>query len=641
MKKNSLENSSSLSINDRYQLLVANIRDYAIYMLDPSGLIDSWNAGAQKFKGYAEQEIVGQNFSVFYVAEDQAANLPAVALATALREGKFEAEAWRVRKDGSRFWAHVVIDPIYDHNGKHVGFAKITRDVTAKKESEHALRESEQRFRLLVQGVADYAIYMLSPEGLVTNWNSGAQRIKGYQESEVLNTHFSRFYTEQDREAGLPSRALEIAATEDRFESEGWRIRKDQSKFWAHVIIDAIYDDDGVLIGFAKITRDITEKKAAQEELERTNAALFQSQKMEALGQLTGGVAHDFNNLLGVIASGLDLISLKSKDHTDIKMIESMRRAIERSATLTQQLLSFSRQQPLKVEHFDLNSLISAFEPVLRRANTHQAKLNVELKASSSIVAIDAARFEAALLNLIVNARDALPNGGEIGLITKNVTLREKQIGNLCAGDYLKITVSDNGVGMSEEIMKRALEPFFTTKEIGKGTGLGLSQVYGFITQSGGDIVLHSTLGEGTRICMYLPIVEEIIDIAQHPTGKDELLDLILLVEDEPDLLEVASELVRSIGYDVITAANGNDALTLIQQRPEINILFTDVIMPNGISGIELARSAKIQRPDLKIILASGFPLPALTAEHGNLDEYDFMNKPYKLSDLARKLRAP
>jgi len=639
MEKISAENSSSLSIGDRYQLLVANISDYAIYMLDPNGVINSWNAGAEKFKGYKEQEVIGKNFSLFYIPEDQAAGRPAQALATSLREGKFEVEGWRVRKDGSRFWASVVIDPIYDRQNRHIGFAKITRDITQKKETERALLESEQRFRLLVQGVADYAIYMLSPEGLVTNWNSGAQRIKGYDENEVFNTHFSRFYTDEDREAQLPSHALQAAAKEGRFESEGWRVRKDGSKFWAHVIIDTIYSDTGELIGFAKITRDITEKKTAQEELERANAALFQSQKMEALGQLTGGVAHDFNNLLGVIASGLDLISVKNKDHTDIKMMESMRRAIERGATLTQQLLSFSRQQPLKLDNFNLNSVIAAFEPVLRRAGNTHTRLSINLQAFSPMVKIDVARFEAALLNLVVNARDALPNGGDIDLVTENVILQERQIGTLPAGSYFKIAVTDNGIGMTEEVKKRALEPFFTTKEIGKGTGLGLSQVYGFITQSGGEIVLHSMQGVGSRICMYLPLVEDTVTSANNVLN-DVLSDLVLLVEDEPDLLDVTAELVRSIGYDVVTAVNGSDALALLQQRPEINILFTDVMMPNGISGIELARSAKTHRPDLKIILASGFPLPALTAEHGNLDDYDFMNKPYKLSELARKLRA-
>ena len=638
MKKTSAETSAPImSMEDRYQLLVAGISDYAIYMLDTNGVVDSWNAGAQRFKGYSEQEIIGKHFSQFYVPEDQAAGIPALALATSLREGKFEAEGWRVRKDGSRFWASVVIDPIYDHSGRHVGFAKITRDVTDRRQSEEALRESERRFRLLVQGVTDYAIYMLSPEGLVTNWNIGAQRIKGFLEEEVINTHFSRFYTEEDRAAKMPATALATAKEKGRFESEGWRVRNDGSKFWAHVIVDAIYDDHGELIGFAKITRDITEKKAAQEQLQIANAALFQAQKMEAIGQLTGGVAHDFNNLLGVIASGLDVIGMNNRSHSDIKMIESMRRAVERGATLTQQLLSFARKQPLKVDNFNLNSVISTFEPVLRRAGTPNIKFSVNLKAPVSTVSIDAARFEAALLNLVVNARDALPDGGDITLMTENVTLQEKQVGNLPAGYYFKIEVADNGIGMPEDVQKRAFEPFFTTKEIGKGTGLGLSQVYGFMSQSGGDIVLHSVPGKGTRICLYLPVAQNAGEIANADGAR--LSDLVLLVEDEQDLLEVAAELVRSIGYDVITATNGSDALVLLEQHPEINILFTDVMMPNGMSGVELARSAKAQHPDLKIVLASGFPLPALSAEHGNLEEYEFMNKPYKLSELARKLR--
>lgn len=638
MQKAPSENSASLSIEDRYQLLVASISDYAIYMLDTHGFINSWNAGAERFKGYTEQEIIGKHFSQFYIPEDMVAGIPAMALATSLREGKFEAEGWRVRKDGSRFWASVVIDPIYDRNGVHVGFAKITRDITAQRQSDNTLLESERRFRLLVQGVTDYALYMLSPEGLVTNWNIGAQRIKGFLEEEVINTHFSRFYTEGDRAAKLPEQTLAIATKEGRFENEGWRVRKDGSRFWAHVIVDAIRDDDGGLIGFAKITRDITEKKAAEDELQRANAALFQSQKLEAIGQLTGGVAHDFNNLLGVIASGLDVIGWSNRNHSEMKMIESMRRAIERGATLTQQLLSFARQQPLKIENFNLNSVISKFEPVLRRAGTANIKFSVNLKAHCSTVAIDAARFEAALLNLAVNARDALPTGGDITLVTENVTLHEKQIGSLPAGFYLKIEVADNGVGMPEYVKKRVFEPFFTTKEIGKGTGLGLSQVYGFMSQSGGDIVLHSVVDKGTRVCMYLPVVQNVVGMAN--TDSSESFDLILLVEDEPDLLEVAAELVRSIGYNVITATNGSDALMLLRQRPEINILFTDVMMPNGMNGVELARSAKAQNPDLKIVLTSGYTLPALRAEHGNLDEYEFMNKPYKVSDLARKLRA-
>jgi PAS domain S-box-containing protein len=592
----------------------------------------------KRFKGYTETEIVGTHFSKFYIPEDRAAGMPERALETALRDGKFEAEGWRVRKDGTRFWASIVIDPIYNREGRHAGFAKITRDVTDKKRTADALLESERRFRLLVQGVTDYAIYMLSPEGLVTNWNEGAQRIKGFEEREVIHTHFSRFYTEADRSDQLPAKALSTASREGRYENEGWRIRKDGTKFWAHVVIDAVYDNHKNLIGFAKITRDITEKKAAQEELQRANAALFQAQKMDAIGQLTGGVAHDFNNLLGVIATGLDVINTGNRTHQEIKIIESMERAIQRGATLTQQLLSFARKQPLKVDNYNLNGVISTFEPVLRRAGKANVRFSVNLKAPLSTVAIDAARFEAALLNLVVNARDAMPDGGDITLTTENVALEEHEVDHLPAGAYFRIIVADTGAGMPEEVRKRALEPFFTTKEVGKGTGLGLSQVYGFMSQSGGYIEIASEPGKGTSISLFLPLVQGVAEVAN--SEGNELSDLVLLVEDEQDLLEVAAELVRSIGYDVVTATNGSDALAMLDRHPAINILFTDVIMPNGMNGIELARSAKQKNPNLKIVLASGYPLPALAAEHGNLDEYEFMNKPYKLADLARKLRA-
>ncbi|MGZ5201339.1 MAG: PAS domain S-box protein, partial [Telluria sp.] len=316
---NSVPPAVQLNEIQRFQYLIAGISDYAIYMIDPDGYITSWNAGAQRFKGYAEREIIGEHFSRFYTPEDRAAGLPARALGIALAEGKYEAEGWRVRKDGTRFWAHVVIDPIYDEQGELLGYAKVTRDVTERKHAEDALRESEQRFRLLVQGVTDYAIFMLSPEGVVSNWNVGAQRIKGYTEQEIVGSHFSRFYTEEDRQAGAPQRALAVAASVGRWEHEGWRVRKDGTRFWAHVVIDAIRNEDGSLLGFAKITRDLTEKKAAADALAEANAALFQSQKMESIGQLTGGIAHDFNNLLSVLSSGLEVLSLQRASNADAR----------------------------------------------------------------------------------------------------------------------------------------------------------------------------------------------------------------------------------------------------------------------------------------------------------------------------------
>ncbi len=278
----------------RYRLLVESITDYAIYMLSPAGIVTSWNAGAERFKGYKRDEIIGCHFSMFYTPEDVETGLPAHALKVAASEGKFESEGWRLRKDGSRFWAYVIIDPIFTTSGELVGFAKITRDLTERKAAEKVLRANQEQFRLLVNGVTDYAIYMLSPTGIITSWNAGAQRIKGFTPEEVIGSHFSRFYTPEDRAADEPARAIATARMEGRYEREGKRVRKDGSVFWANVVIDPVYSDDGTLFGFAKITRDITAQRDARIALEKARETLFHAQKMDAIGSLTGGVAHDF-----------------------------------------------------------------------------------------------------------------------------------------------------------------------------------------------------------------------------------------------------------------------------------------------------------------------------------------------------------
>ncbi|QOY93280.1 PAS domain S-box protein [Massilia sp. UMI-21] len=622
-----------LTDEQRFQYLIAGISDYAIYMLDPSGHIASWNAGAQRFKGYRPHEILREHFSRFYTPEDRGSGLPARALAQALEQGKYEAEGWRVRKDGTRFWAHVVIDPIYDEHRNLLGYAKITRDVTQKKLAEDALRDSEQRFRLLVQGVTDYAIYMLSPEGTVTNWNVGAERIKGYSFAEIIGSHFSRFYTDEDRDGGLPARALGTAAREGRYEAEGWRVRKDGTRFWAHVIIDAVHDDEGSLLGFAKITRDLTEKKQAQEALEQAQLALFQSQKMESIGQLTGGVAHDFNNLLSVLASGLEVLSMSRQGGSDVKTLDSMRRAIDRGATLTQQLLAFARQQPLQPETRSINRLISGFESVLRRAGHSGIEFEFRLDPQAGSAVVDAARFESALLNLVVNARDAMPDGGRLTIDTAAVALRQGEVAELAPGPYVCTSVTDTGTGMTPDTVQRAFEPFYTTKETGKGTGLGLSQVYGFIKQSGGEVLIRSKLGEGTTIAIYLPATATQDREASH--GDSET---VLIVEDEPDLLDVASALFQSMGYDVTTAASGQEAMSVLASR-DVDILFTDIVMPHGVNGIELAEYTRENYPGVKVMLASGYPQPALKLDQYRLGDFTFVSKPYRLSDLARGLR--
>jgi PAS domain S-box-containing protein len=628
---------------ERFQLLVDSIVDYAIYMLDPAGIVSSWNAGAQRFKGYQEAEILGSHFSKFYTPEDRAAGLPQRALSIAATHGKFENEGWRLRKDGTRFWAHVVIDPIYNERRELVGYAKITRDLTDKRAAEEALKHSEQRFRLLVQGVTDYAIYMLDPQGHVSNWNAGAQRIKGYQRDEIVGQHFSRFYTPEDRARGLPERALQTAAREGKFENEGWRLRKDGTRFWASVVVDPIYDDRGDLIGFAKITRDITERREAQEALAQAQAALFQSQKMEAVGQLTGGIAHDFNNLLTIIVNNLDLLTRSATDPRDKRLIDSAQRAADRGAKLTQQLLAFSRRQPLQPELNNPNTMIASFEPVLHRACGEAIDLRLSLGSGLKSVNVDASQFETSLLNLVVNARDAMGAGGTITITTANMALSPeegtaRQIG---PGDYICVTVRDTGEGMSSDTVSRAFEPFFTTKEIGKGTGLGLSQVYGFVNQSGGHIQIDSVPGEGTTITMLLP-AQEGEDEAESPSGDGhqvrQTAGKVLIVEDEPEVLDIATEIFDSLGYDVLTAADATAALDILKSSVPIDVLFSDVVMPRGMNGLELAKEARQLRPDIRILLASGYPVSTLPMQ-GMPEGSSFISKPYRWTELAEKLR--
>ncbi|GAA3946232.1 PAS domain S-box protein [Allohahella marinimesophila] len=621
---------------ERLKTFVASVTDYAIYMLTPEGIVNSWNAGAVRFKGYTADEIIGKHFSCFYTSEDKARGIPAKALQTAVDTGRFEDEGWRIRKDGTRFWASVVLDAIRDDAGLLLGFTKITRDLTDRKKAADALHASEERFRLLVQGVTDYAIYMLSPEGQITNWNMGARRIKGYDESEVVGSHFSRFYTDEDRLRKLPQKALETARVEGRFESEGWRIRKDGSRFWAHVVIDPVSNDKGELIGFAKITRDITERRESALALEKAQNALFQSQKLEAIGKLTGGVAHDFNNLLSVITNGMALLRMNGVDQQNLSIVESIERAVTRGATLTRELLTFARQQPLKQERNNINAIIRSFEAVLRRANTGAVSLNLDLGGHLPDVMIDAAQFEAALLNLIVNAQDATPDGGTIDVRTRVVALDVNDVGTLPAGRYVAITVSDTGVGMSPDVVSRATEPFFTTKEIGKGTGLGLSQVYGFIQQSRGDINIDSALGKGARISIYLPALDDAIAAV---VNKDKDRESVLVVDDEPDVLAMAQQLFQNFGYEVFTARSGEEALDILQRTTNIDLLFTDLVMP-AMNGLELGVKARAMIPGLKIVIASGYTgLADLGASDISLEDFQFVSKPYQISEIIKNLR--
>jgi PAS domain S-box-containing protein len=630
-----------------YELLIRGVIDYAIFMLDPDGRVVSWNPGAQRIKGYAAEEIIGEHFSRFYPDEERAAGVPGKALRTAAETGRFSAEGWRVRKDGSRFWAMVVIDPIH-HDGQLVGFAKVTRDMTEQRRAQLAALESERRFRLLVQGVVDYAIFMLDPEGHVTNWNAGAERIKGYAASEIVGQHFSRFYTAEDTAAGLPWKVLETARREGHYEAEGWRCRKDGRRFWASVVLDAIYDD-GKLVGFAKIIRDLTERREAQLQLEQSREQLFQAQKMEAVGQLTGGLAHDFNNLLTGITGSLELLEMRLAQGRlgDLdRYITAAKGAAKRAATLTQRLLAFSRRQTLDPKPTNINRLITGMEELIRRTMGPGVEIEVVGAAGLWTALIDPNQLESALLNLCINARDAMPEGGRLTVETANKWLDERagRERDLPPGQYLSLCVTDTGTGMTPDVIRRAFDPFFTTKPIGLGTGLGLSMVYGFARQSGGQVRIYSEVSRGTTVCLYLPRHHGQED---SPEGVPELgeapraarAETVLVVDDEPTVRMLAREVLEDLGYTAIEAADGATGLKVLQSETRIDLLITDVGLPGGMNGRQLADAGRTLRPGLKVLFITGYAENAAVG-NGHLEPgMHVLTKPFAMEALASRIR--
>ncbi|WP_296595087.1 PAS domain S-box protein [Phenylobacterium sp.] len=632
------QTQEALALSERrFRLLVEEVVDYAIVMLDLNGLVSSWNRGAELITGYAREEVIGRHVALFDTPEDRRAAAPARALESALRDGRFETEGWRVRKGGERFWASIVVNPIHDDDGGLLGFAKIIRDTTERRKAQEALAESERQFRTLVSGVVDYSIFMLDPNGIVTNWNAGAQHIKGYAAGEIVGQHFSRFYTEEDRAAGVPLRALKTATDQGRYEAEGWRVRKDGSLFWASVIIDRIREADGSLIGFAKITRDITEKRNAQLELQRAHEQLAQSQKLEALGKLTGGVAHDFNNLLMVVSGQAQLLRRKVRDDARaVRALDAIEAAAHRGEDLTRHLLSFARRQRLTPAPTSLTERSAGLRELLAASLPATVRLETNLPDGLWPVTVDAGEFELALLNLTVNARDAMPKGGVLSLTAENVTLDGHGPGNL-RGDFVALSLADTGSGIAPDILPKVFDPFFTTKDVNKGTGLGLSQVFGFAQQSGGHIAVDSELGLGTRFTLYLPRSSKApVDLDEaEPTPLPGSVR-ILLVEDNPEVADVAARMLEELGHEVRVASSGLAALALLEREAQIDLIFSDIVMAGELDGLDMARQARERRPDLPVVLATGYSEAA--ARIG--EEFPILRKPYRLADLNRAIAA-
>jgi PAS domain S-box-containing protein len=496
--------------------------------------------------------------------------------------------------------------------------------VSKEQQEQRYLFESERNFRLLVEGVADYALYMLDLDGVVTSWNIGGQRIKGYSPDEIIGKHFSCFYTEGDRANGKPQRALRIAQEQHRYEEEGWRVRKDGTFFWASVIIDPIYED-GKLVGFAKITRDITERREAQLKLEQVHRQLAESQKLDALGQLTGGVAHDFNNLLMVISGSVHTLRKAVGDDPKAqRALAAIDAATKRGASLTSQLLTFARRQSVNPQAVDVAQHIDAVRGVLDIGVGSAVTLQFDIAPGIGPVMVDVAEFETALVNLVINARDAMAGGGVITISAHN---------DVDDAGYVAIAVQDTGAGIAPDILNKIFDPFFTTKPIGKGTGLGLSQVHGFAHQAGGTVKVASELGRGTKITILLPRRETspvAQEVALAETGGS---GTVLLVEDNPDVATVSAGLLEQLGYTVRRVANAEAALRELE-RDGIDLVFSDIVMPGKMDGLGLARHLRAVRPGLPILLTSGYSDAALNVR----GDFPILRKPYEIHELSQAI---
>jgi PAS domain S-box-containing protein len=510
-----------------------------------------------------------------------------------------------------------------------------------------ALSDSERQFALLVDSVTDQAIYRLDPAGRVTSWNNGARRIKGYAAEEIIGRHFGDFYSGEDRRRGEPERALELAASVGKYEAEGWRVRRDGSRFWASTVIEPIRDEKGVLIGFAKITRDISLEREAALALERTREELAQAQKMEALGQLTGSIAHDFNNLLMIVNGYAQMLERRVSDPKAAAGIEAIRIAAARGESLTRRLLAFSRRQKLSPSVVSLRERIEAAREMLTSSLREDVKLDYDIASDLWPVEIDVAELDLALVNIAVNARDAMPDGGTLTISARNAQLTAGEAGRTAgearrtegeAGvdDFVALALRDTGTGIAPDILAKVFEPFFTTKPKDKGTGLGLSQVYGFAHQSGGSVKAESRPGAGTTITIYLPRSHARLSAATEPVSAAAVPGhgTVLVVEDNPHVADVTSELLEHLGYRTLRAENASEALKTLERNDEIHLVFSDIVMP-GMNGIALAREIVKRHPALPVLLTTGY---SETLQAGPT-EFAILRKPFELPALERAVR--
>ena len=618
---------------ERFKLLVESVRDYAIFMLDPQGHVLTWNAGATRFKGYRAEEIIGQHFSRFYPPEEIARGLPEHELQVAAKEGAFEDEGWRVKKDGSLFWANVVITAMRDPDGELVGFAKVTRDLTQRRAHEEDLRRSEERFRLLIEGVADYAIFMLDPNGRVSTWNMGAERIKGYTADEIIGQHFSIFYPQEAKDSGWPDHELRVAAEKGKFVDTGWRLRKDGTTFWANVTITALRDDAGQLLGFAKLTRDLTQAKRAEametanqqreEMLDAERNARMAAQRATRLkDEFLATLSHELRTPLSAILGWTQLLlrpDASKGPEQQKRAIEVIDRNARAQVKLIDDLLDLSRVMTgklrLDLHQVSLGSIVEAAVDSARpSADVKGIRLKAILSSNSDIVSADSARLQQVVWNLLTNAIKFTPKGGQVQVLLQRVN------------SHLELSVSDTGVGIPANYLPHVFDRFSqkdssTTRAFG-GLGLGLAICKQLVELHGGSIRAAS-LGEGrgATFSVQLPLsIAQLNDQSGpriHPTAETqsgEVMSLprlegvhVFVVDDEPDARELLRAVLEDQGVKVTSFTSAEDALAALNTTKP-TVLVCDIGMPK-MDGYQLIRALRAEESRRERI-----PALALTA---------------------------
>jgi PAS domain S-box-containing protein len=577
-----------------FRLLVDCVSDYAIFVLDPNGLVATWNTGAARLKGYAASEIIGRHLSVFYPEHEVRAGKAEHELAVARRTGRFEEEGWRVRKDGTRFWANVVLTAMRTADGELVGFAKVTRDLSERKLEEDLRRGAEERFRLLVESVSDYAIFILDPNGCVATWNIGAERIKGYRAEEIIGRHFSTFYPETDVKAGKCEHELEMATRDGRFEDEGWRVRKDGSQLWAHVVISAIRDANGTLVGFSKVTRDLTERRRAEEE---RAARLVAEQASKTKDEFLAMLGHELRNPLAPIVSALQLLKLRG-DTRAAREYQIIERQTNQMIRLVDDLLDVSRisrgKIELKSELIDLRDVLAkAAEIAIPLFEKKEQHFEVKAPQRPLVVHADETRLIQVFANLMNNAGKYTGNGGHIFVLVRQL---ESQI---------VVEVRDDGIGIEPELLPRVFELFVQGYQDAArsdgGLGLGLALVKYLVELHGGHVEVRSGgRNAGSSFTVRLPLVSQAV--TREPDERlvsafvsSPARRRILLVDDNEDARALLAEMLGALGHDVRTAGDGQSALRVLEDfEPQLAVL--DIGLPD-MTGYELAASIRERMP--------------------------------------------